>query len=129
MPSTAYAHTEDPVQKLVDALGDIDGVEVFHNQVVCAIYIAPEKTKGGIIRPISNVDEDRYQGKVGLIIKLGPQAFAKDAKWTWPDDMAVGNWVWYRASDGFACRINGVDCRILDDVDIKGRADQPDRVW
>lgn len=129
MPATAYAHDVDPRDKLLEQLGDLSGVELWHNQVLCAIYVAPEKTKGGIIRPASNVDEDRYQGKVGLIVKMGPTAFAKDPKWQWPDDVGLGDWVFYRASDGFACRINQVDCRILDDVDIKGRADHPDRVW
>ena len=129
MPATLYAHDIDPRQKLLDAVGDLDGIEVWHNQVICAIYVAPERTKGGIIRPQSNVDEDRYQGKVGLIIKMGPQAFRSDAKWQWPDDLAEQDWVYYRASDGFACRINGVDCRILEDVDVKGRAQHPDKVW
>ena len=43
--------------------------------MLCAIYIAPEKTAGGIIRPQSNIDEDIHQGKVGLIVGVGPLAF------------------------------------------------------
>jgi len=129
MPATAYAHDIDPRQKLLDAIGDVAGVELFHTQVLCAIYIAPETTKGGIIRPPSNVDEDKYQGKVGLIVKLGPEAFAKDSKWQWPDDLGLGDWVFYRVSDAYACHVNQVDCRIIEDVDVKGRVDHPDRVW
>jgi len=129
MPATAYTHDVDPKAALLERCGDLEGVEIFHNQVICAIYIAPEKTKGGIIRPQSNVDEDRHQGKVGLIIKMGPQAFGPDNRWRWPDDMGLHQWVFYRASDGWPCSVNQAPCRVLDDVDIKGRAWHPDQVW
>lgn len=129
MPATAYTHEEDPRERLLRAIGDISHKDIFHNQVLCAVYIAPEKTAGGIIRPQQNVDEDKYQGKVGLIIKMGPLAFKSDDKWIWPDDMGVGDWVWYRISDTVGVTINGQMCRILDDVDVKGRTDHPDGVW
>jgi co-chaperonin GroES (HSP10) len=129
MPATAYAHETEPKQKLLDELGDLSGVELWHNQVLCAIYVAPEKTAGGIIRPLSNVEEDIHQGKIGLIVKMGPRAFASDAKWQWPDDVGEGDWVFYKVSDGWACTVNRVKCRMLEDVDVKGRAATPDQVW
>jgi co-chaperonin GroES (HSP10) len=129
MPATAFAHDVDPKAKLIEAVGDVTDVEVFHNQVLCAVYIAPEKTRGGIIRPPSNIEEDRYQGKLGLILKCGPRAFESDTKWTWPEDMGEGDWVFYRVSDTIACTINGQSCRLIDDIDVKGRVQQPDRVW
>jgi co-chaperonin GroES (HSP10) len=129
MPATAFAHDIDPKTKLLEAVGDISDVEIFHNQVLVAVYIAPEKTKGGIIRPYQNVEEDKYQGKIGLILKCAPRAFVSDAKWQWPDDMGEGDWVFYRVSDTIPCTVNGQACRIVDDVDVKGRAGDPDRVW
>jgi co-chaperonin GroES (HSP10) len=129
MPATAFAHDVDPKTKLLEAVGDISDVEIFHNQVLVAVYIAPEKTKGGIIRPQQNVDEDRYQGKLGLILKCAPRAFASDSKWQWPEDMGEGDWVFYRVSDTIPLTINGQPCRIVDDVDVKGRVQQPDVVW
>ena len=98
MPATAYAHDIDPKEKLLAAVGDVSDIEVFHNQVLLAVYIAPERTKGGIIRPQQNVDEDRYQGKCGLILKMGEKAFASDAKWLWPE-MEVGDWVFEVADE------------------------------
>jgi hypothetical protein len=129
MPATAFQHEVDPKQKLLDAVGDVSGAEVFHNQVLMAVYIAPEKTRGGIIRPQTNIDEDRYQGKLGLIIKLGPKALKSDAKWSWPDGVGLYSWVFFRISDTFAVTINGQACRMIDDVNIKGRIDHPDIVW
>lgn len=129
MPATAFAHDKDPRQKLLDELGDLNGVEILHNLVLCAVYIAPEKTKGGIIRPYQNVEEDKFQGKVGLIVKCGPRAFESDAKWQWPEDMGVGDWVFYRVSDTGPMTVNGQTCRLMEDIDVKGRQDHPDRVW
>src|SRR5215472_9828808 len=102
MPATLYTHELDPRQKLLEAVGDVSGVEIFHTQVLVATYIAPEKTKGGIIRPQQNVDEDRFQGKVGLILKTAPGAFTSDDKWTWPEDIGQGDWVFFRISDTLA---------------------------
>lgn len=129
MPAVAMLHIDDPRQVLLDKIGDLSGVEVFHNKVLCAIYIAPEKTAGGIIRPLSNVEEDRHQGKVALIVKAGDMAFHPEGSWSWPADIGVGDWVYYRVSEGWAVTINGQPCRMLDDADIKGRIQRPDQVW
>lgn len=66
---------KDPKQALFDAVGDVSGYDIFHNQVLVAIYVRPNITAGGIWRPDENVKEDEYQGKVGLVIKTGPAAF------------------------------------------------------
>jgi co-chaperonin GroES (HSP10) len=129
MPATAYKHTEDPKEKLREELGDLSGLELFHTQVLCAIYIAPEKTAGGIIRPASNIEEDIHQGKIGLIVKTGPQAFLPSGEWSWPEDMGLGDWVFYKISDGWACTVNRVKCRMLEDIDVRGRVEHPDLVW
>jgi hypothetical protein len=35
----------------------------------------------------------------------------------------------FRPSDGWGITVNNVLCRMIDDVNIKARVDQPDRVW
>lgn len=132
MPAAVMLHTCDPKQALLDKIGSVEDVEVFHNQVLVAVYMAPEKTAGGIIRPDMNKDEDRHQSKVGLIVKTGDRAFVSDGSWTWPADIGVGDWVYFRVSDGWNVTVNGHRdnlCRMLDDVDIRGRISQPDKVW
>jgi co-chaperonin GroES (HSP10) len=132
MPATAMLHTTDPRQALFDKIGDVSDIEVMHTQVLMAVYIAPEMTRGGIIRPDSNKEEDRHQSKVGLILKVGPQAFKSDSKWSWPGNMGVGDWVYLRRSDGWNITVNGSRenlCMMADDVDIRGRIKEPDQVW
>jgi len=124
----------DPREELFERLGDISDIELFHNNVVVAIYKRPEKTKSGIILTSSHLEEDVYQGKCGLVVKMGPSAFQSDGNWSMPD-IKVGDWVFFRASDGWNMSIRGndkkeaVQCRRLKDTSIEGRITHPDMIW
>jgi co-chaperonin GroES (HSP10) len=123
-------HEEDPKDKILKELGDISDVEIFNNQVLLAVYIRPEKTKSGIYLSDKVKDEDRFQGKVGLLVKRGPAAFVDDGEWfSGMDFSEAKDWLIYRPSEGWQITVNGVLCRIFQDVDIKGRISHPDRVF
>jgi hypothetical protein len=132
----AAAALNDPRQALLDSIGDISGIEVFHNLVLVATYIRPEKTAGGIILADVTLKEDRFQGKVGLVLKCGPLAFKDDniAKFGGVT-INPGEWVWYRPGDGhelFAIdkgKSEGTSCRFFEDTQIKGRLADPSRMW
>ena len=131
MPAMTMVHDVDPAKLLQDKIGSLDGVEIYHNQVLIAIYQRPEKTTTGIYLPDSIRAEDEYQGKVGLIVKTGPNAFDDPTgKWFSGVDLKKGDWVIFRPSDGwqYYCQ-QGPLCRILDDTTIRGKTDQPDRIW
>ena|SRR5215831_1014826 len=140
MPARLMEHAVDPRADLWDKLGDIDDLEVFANQVLVAIYVRPERTKSGIILTDANRDEDKSQGKIGLVVKLGEYAFTVDPtkrdEWFGSINaeneggtIKLGDWVYFRASDGWAVTVNQQPCRILDDVRIRGRVKHPDMVW
>ena len=130
MPPMKMAHAIDPKTELLQEVGDIKEVEIFNNQILCAIYIRPQKTKSGIILTEKYVDEDKYQGKVGLVLKMGPEAFVDDSgKWFKNMKIKVGDWVVFRPSDGWSVSINNKPCRILDDVAVRGRVKSPDIIW
>lgn len=123
-------HDVDPRKTLLKQLGKLDDIEIFNNQLLCAVYIRPEKTKGGIVLPDQHRNEDKFQGKVGLVLKKGSKAFVDDTN-TWFDnvDINIHDWIVYRPSDGWSITVNGVLCRILDDISIRGRIQHPDQVW
>lgn len=130
MPPMEMVHDVDPAQALVNALGDLSDIDLFNNQVLVAIYKRPEKTKGGIILADQTRDEDRYQGKVGLVVKLGPTAFVDDDSVKFHgQNVSVGDWVVYRPSDGWPNAVHKVDCRILQDTQIRMRVGRPDSIW
>jgi len=51
MPHMNMTHEVDPKKVLLDALGDIDDYKVFHNEIVVAVYIRPEKTRQRHLSP------------------------------------------------------------------------------
>ena len=129
MPAMPMFHERKPEQVIKDKLGNIDDFEVWKNQVLCAVYERPEKTKSGIILADNTRDEDRYQGKVALVVKLGPDAFVDDGKWAFKDRAELGDWVFFRLSESRAISVNGKLCRLVDDNKIDGRIQDPDMVW
>ena len=130
MPYTRMHHDIDPKDSILKELGDISDIEVFNTHVLIATYVRPNKTKSGIHLTDNYRDEDKYQGKVGLVLKMGPSAFVDDTQ-NWFKDITVGqdDWIVFRPSDGWSLEINGVLCRILDDTSVRGKVDRPDRVW
>jgi hypothetical protein len=110
------SESKDYAATVYKEIGDLDDIIVFGARVLVAIYFRPEKIMG-IIRPQSNVEEDAYQSKVGLVLKLGPDTF--------DDSVKPGDYVVYRASDGFPLSRNGVPCRILRDESVMLKISNP----
>jgi len=124
------SHEVDPKDALLKELGDISKIELMNTQVLVAVYIRPEKTKGGIIMTNKSRDEDRYQSKVGLILKTGPSAFVDDSgKWFSGLDLTAGDWIVFRPSDGWNVTVNGVLCRMFDDTAVRMRIPHPDNIY
>jgi len=130
MPPALMSHIEDPANEIRKRIGDISKIEVLHNQILVGVYIRPEKTKGGILLTPQTRDEDRYQGKAGLVLKKGPLAFVDDDNNKFHgQNVDVGDWVFYRVSDGFPLVLNGTLCRLLEEVHVKGKIPSPDVVF
>jgi co-chaperonin GroES (HSP10) len=135
MPQSAIkpAPIFDPKREILDKLGDLSHVEIAHNEVLLAIYQRPEKTPGGIILTNNNLKEDVYQGKVGLVVKIGPGCIFKNIV------IQLHDWVVTRPSDTWALDVNGdadtlkredfVACRLVYDDQIRLRISNPGIVW
>jgi co-chaperonin GroES (HSP10) len=144
MAATAIKQAEfDPKREIIDKLGDISQVEIAQNEVLLAIYMRPEKTAGGIIITYNDRKEDRYQGKVGLVVKIGGACRFKriDAKTgvEYGLDIQLHDWVVVRQSDTWTLDINAdqkalkledfVACRLVYDDQIRMRVPSPGMVW
>jgi hypothetical protein len=125
-------HLEDPKAAIWNAVGkDLDDVEPMNQQILVAIYIQPAtKTMGGLEIPQEAVDEDRFQGKVGMVLKKGPRAFVDaDGVRFYGQNVEPGDWVAFRPSDSMKVTVGARECRLLPDVFIKMKLAQPDAVW
>lgn len=123
-------HVADPRQEILNAVGSLEGFVVGPSSLLIGIYERPEKTAGGIILAHQTRKEDLYQGSVGLVLMLGPLCFVDDDKAKFGGfTVQPGDWVIFKASDGFDKEIRGKHCRWLQDVHIRGITPEPDLVW
>ena len=126
----------DPRQAVLSAVGDYSGIEVFHNLVLVATYVEPEKTKSGIYLPDRSQEEARFQGKSHLVLKTGPLAFKDDGLAKFGGvNIREGDWVLIRPSDALEFFLvddtgtAGASCRLVEDICIKCRVSRPDLIY
>lgn len=132
MPAAiAMAHDRDPADVLRDEVGDLTGVELYNNQVLVAIYVRPNVTKGGIHVGIAAQKEDEYQGKAMLVLKVGRNAFTDPAgRWFQGDNNPKpGDWVVARPGDTWQLTLRGGKCRMMNDTAVRMKIPHPDVVW
>ena len=112
-------------------MNDLEWAEVLNDRVLVEVDIRPEKTKGGIILTDTARDEDQYQSKSGVILKMGPEAFSHGGSGAWFRGLTFkpGDRVVFRPSDGYSMKINGKICRLLTDTAVMMRIDNAERIW
>lgn len=115
-----------PLTKLKKLLLQED-LNVLHSQVLVMGYVPPARSKGGIIFTDKSVEEDRWQGNVGLVIGVGKGAFKDDAVAKFHGDtIAVGDWVMCQPADGIGLFIREVPCRLFQDTRILMKVTDPE---
>lgn len=125
---------EDFAELVFKHLGDLSQYTVLGTSVLVATYIKSRWTAGGIMMTDKAVDEDRWQGKVGLVVKTGEDAFkytytsagAYDYTGPKPD---VGKYIMYHASDARELAIKGISCKLIDASLIKLIVPDPDAIY
>jgi co-chaperonin GroES (HSP10) len=137
MPAAPMQHDIDPREEILSRVGDLSGIDVFGNDILCATYMRPSKTKSGIILADQTKGEDIWQGKVFLVLKIGPTAFVDDSGNKFRD-ISEGDWVVARNSDGWQVTLSpiaasssrdAVACRVISDIHIRLRVATPDAIY
>jgi hypothetical protein len=136
MPALQAIHKTDPQKDILKKVGkQADRIELFGNSILVAIYIPPETAKFGTLtlqRTDKERDEYKHQGKVGMVLKLGPQAYEDDEQTQFHgQEVEVGDWVVFRPTEGWQLTLteNQVLCRVLVEANIRMRIPSPDAVW
>lgn len=124
-------------------IGDVSEFEIAQNEVLLAIYQRPELTAGGIALVSQTLKEDIYQGKVGLVVKIGEHCqFDRVDPYTnikTGIPISLHDWVVVRPSDTWALDVNMksdtlskkdyVACRLVHDKDIRAKIPHPGVIW
>jgi co-chaperonin GroES (HSP10) len=127
----------DPKDVVMNRLnGELDKLpEIYGSRVLVATAPSPNTLgkSGLLIATDKRKDEGRWQGKCGLVLKLGTTAFETDPRypsyeWKGPKPQ-VGDWIFYRTSDAWETGIGGISCRVIWDSDIMGRVTDIESVF
>lgn len=130
MPHMLMEHQENPAEPIYKKIGNLDDFPIFGNLVLIGVYERPEKTKSGILLAQTTRDEDKNQGKAGLVLKKGPGAFKSDKNYDFHGmDVVPGEWVAIFVSDGRPIVLNGQLCRLVEDQHIRLKIPTPDSVF
>jgi co-chaperonin GroES (HSP10) len=120
-------------RELLKAIGDISDIEVLNDRILIAIYRHEGVTKGGIHTTTTTEDESDYQGKVGLVIKIGPLVNVPGKEITRGAEFKLGDWVVVNPSSGLSMHAGQHGSkrmlRMLVEKDIHMRVKRPDCIW
>lgn len=125
------------VTKVWEQSGGVDDLTIFPTDIIVAHFKRDYVgSSGKLYAAAPTQKEDQYQGKVGLVLAVGSNAFvdAPDAAF-YGFRPAVGQWVVYKATDGRdmeICKPASTDkvlIRLLKDGEISMIVPRPDRVW
>ena len=135
MPALHAVHDGDPRKELMKKAGKLVDTELMGNAILVAVYMRPKMARYGTLS-LELTDptrkEDEYQGKVGLVIALGPMAYVDDELTQFHGQrVKVGDWVVFRPSEGWSVTLtrNQVPCRMLTEGNIRMKIPSPDMVW
>lgn len=124
-------HAVDPrVEIRSKVAGHIEQLKIVNPyEVLVGIYKRPEKTATGLYLGDSTRQEDVWQGKVGLILKMGPLAFTETPDHKWPTKPEVGDWVAFRVGDSWQLSLGKQECRMISDIHFRLILKEPDMVY
>lgn len=110
-------HDTDPKQDIWDEVGRyIEQIEPLGDRVLLVMYERTKqkgdvRTAGGIIVPETkngSAVEDKWQGKVGMVVKMGPLAFTEDETHKWGGVVPkVGDWVMISVGNSYSFDLPG----------------------
>lgn len=147
MPQLKLKHDRDPKEVLLEEVGDVSGFVLVRNDCLIAMYergdasdtsigqVSARQTESGLWVADKSLKDDKYMGKVGLVLSVGPDAFVSDDKvrfYTAANGdplIQEGDWIVFRPQDGWPVQINGKSCRVVADYHIKARVDHPDLAY
>ncbi len=100
------------------------------NKVLLLTHLKSKFYEGTtILKPDKTLDEDKWQGKTGLIVAMGPSAFQDTPTFSFGGVVpSVGDWLVYRSSDGATMTIDYAHCCIIEDFHYQGIVPDPDSV-
>lgn len=127
-------HDLDPKVLIQEQVAQyLDGLVIPPYRFIAAIYKKPERIQfkggGSLIVPetADSRKEDSYQGKIGLILKMGPGCFEDDEQRKWHGVAPkVGDWIVWNVGDTWRFTLGETECRWLSEDNWRMTSPSPD---
>jgi chaperonin GroES len=84
-----------------------------------------EKTKGGLLLTDKAIEEQQLTTNVGLILNMGPDAYADKNKFPNGPWCKKGDWVVFARYAGSRVKIEGGEIRVLNDDEVLAKLKDP----
>tara|TARA_R100001509_G_C4829653_1_gene202845 strand:- start:62 stop:478 length:417 start_codon:yes stop_codon:yes gene_type:complete len=84
-----------------------------------------EKTKGGLLLTDKAIEEQQLTTNVGLILNMGPDAYADKNKFPNGPWCKKGDWIVFARYAGSRVKIEGGEIRILNDDEVLAKLKDP----
>jgi co-chaperonin GroES (HSP10) len=123
-------HLVDPRAELLAEVAPVVATKrIGGHDILLAGYQRPHRTASGIFITEKTRDEDKFQGKVGLIVALGPLVWQdKSAGWYGDNPPQIGDWVVVDVNTTTAVVIGKRTYRLVQDSYIRMVIDHPDEI-
>jgi chaperonin GroES len=89
-------------------------------------YKRKEKTKGGIILTDQSLEESQIASSIGLVLKVGPDAYKDKERFPNGAWCKEKDWVIFGKYAGSRIRIEGGEVRLMNDDEILGVIEDPE---
>ena len=114
---------------------ELSQIRILPTHVLVATYIR-DRVSANLLAAAPTKHEDRWQGKVGLVLKLGENAFESGHGIDFGNfSVGVGDFAVYRNSDGWEIgivpfgKIEPVLCRLIPDEEVMAKVTRPELVY
>jgi co-chaperonin GroES (HSP10) len=132
-----YTEGEDPRDAVLKRFAPVlSQIPVYGNRVLVAQAPHRERSAGGVIYSSRTKDEHKYQGKVVLCMKLGPNCCRSDGQYSWRGPtFKPGDWLVVKAPNLFRCGLSpqlttlGHPCALVFDDLIECGVPDPEMFW
>lgn len=94
-------------------------------KVLIALPAPEEKTAGGIVKSADTVRSEQISSCVGMVLKLGPDAYGDKSRYPTGPFCKEGDFVMFRAYSGTRFTVYGEEFRLLNDDSIEATVDDP----
>ena len=94
-------------------------------KILIALPDTDEKTDGGIVKAMQTMHAEEVGSIVGVVMKLGPDAYSDSSRFPSGAYCGEGDWVLMRSYSGTRFMVHGKEFRLINDDSVEAVVEDP----